>query len=92
LHVDISGKLLFVLRKEGEVGMIQIDMPMPVRCDDCRFCACQYTEDDNPYSFAYCCAAEEFIAKAFDGTDKVVSTAILKKQAWCPLEEVEDNE
>ena len=65
--------------------MIQIDMPMPKCCDDCRFCIVDYTDDDKPDSFAYCCAAEEFIAQACDGKDKVVATAIIEKKSWCPL-------
>lgn len=65
--------------------MIQIDMPMPERCDDCRFCVVEYTDDNKPDSFAYCCVAEKFIAKSCDGTDKAISTAILVKQPWCPL-------
>ena len=60
-------------------------MPMPAQCDECRFCACEYTEDDKPDSCAYCCAAEKFIAKACDGTDKIVSAAVLQRQSWCPL-------
>ena len=68
------------------MGMIQIDMPMPTQCDCCRFCAVEYTADNKPDSYAYCCAKEAFIAQACDGTDKVVSTAILKRQNWCPLQ------
>lgn len=65
--------------------MIAIDMEMPIQCDCCRFCLTEYTDDNKLCSYAYCCAAERFIAQASDGTDRVVSTAILKKQPWCPL-------
>lgn len=75
--------------KGGEVGMIQIDMTMPTQCDCCRFCLTEYTDDNKPDSYAYCCVAERFIAQSNDGTDKVVSTAIIKKQQWCPLKEQE---
>lgn len=67
------------------MGMIQIDMPMPERCDDCRFCVVEYTDDNKPDSFAYCCAAEKFIAKSCDGMDKTISIALILKQTWCPL-------
>ncbi len=69
--------------------MITIDMQMPERCDDCRFCVCEYTDDNKPESYAYCCAAEKFIAQACDGTDKVVCTAVLTRETWCPLQSQE---
>lgn len=69
--------------------MIQIDMPIPMNCGDCRFCDLKYTDDCDPNSYAYCSAAEKFIARACDGTDKVVSTAICDKAEFCPLEPLE---
>ena len=72
--------------------MVSIDMPIPKECGYCCLCDVKYTDDDDPYSFVYCNPAEKFIAKSDDGTDKVVSMAIMRKPDWCPLinqEEVE---
>lgn len=67
------------------MSIIIKDMDFPSNCEDCRMCVTQWTQDDDPTSFAYCSAAEKFIAKASDGTDITVSTAILSKMDWCPL-------
>lgn len=70
------------------MSVIIKDMDFPSNCEDCRMCVTQWTQDDNPMSFAYCSAAEKFIAKASDGTDITVSTAILSKVDWCPLVDI----
>ena len=70
------------------MSVIIKDMDFPNNCEDCRMCVIQWAQVDDPMSFAYCSAAEKFIAKASDGTDIIVSTAILSKVDWCPLVEI----
>lgn len=67
------------------MSVIIKNMNFPDICENCRMCVIQWTQDNDPMSFAYCNAAEEFIAKASDGSDKIVSTAILSKMDWCPI-------
>ena len=84
---------MFEILSNEKGGMIYMsviikNMNFPDICENCRMCVIQWTQDDDPMSFAYCNAAEEFIAKASDGSDKIVSTAILSKVDWCPLVDI----